>query len=130
MEHKLAEVGIKAEVTGREKKPYAIWRKMENKQISLEQLSDIYAFRVIVPTIDDCYRVLGVAHTTWRTVPGRFKDYISTPKQNNYQSIHTTVVGPRHQRVELQIRTREMHAIAEYGVAAHALYKDRRISGR
>jgi len=121
---KLAEVGIDAEVSGREKKPYAIWRKMANKQISLEQLSDIYAFRVITSSIDDCYRVLGVAHTTWRTVPGRFKDYISTPKQNNYQSIHTTIVGPRHQRVELQIRTRMMHEIAEYGVAAHALYKD------
>jgi guanosine-3',5'-bis(diphosphate) 3'-pyrophosphohydrolase len=124
LEAKVAEVGINAEVSGREKKPYAIWRKMANKQISLEQLSDIYAFRVIVSTIDDCYRALGVAHTTWRTVPGRFKDYISTPKQNNYQSIHTTVVGPRHQRVELQIRTRAMHDIAEYGVAAHALYKD------
>ena len=121
---KLAEVGIDAEVSGREKKPYAIWRKMANKQISLEQLSDIYAFRVIAKSIDDCYRVLGVAHTTWRTVPGRFKDYISTPKQNNYQSIHTTIVGPRHQRVELQIRTRVMHDIAEYGVAAHAIYKD------
>jgi GTP pyrophosphokinase len=121
---KVAEVGINAEVNGREKKAYAIWRKMANKQISLEQLSDIYAFRVIVGSIDDCYRVLGVAHTTWRTVPGRFKDYISTPKQNNYQSIHTTIVGPRHQRVELQIRTRAMHEIAEYGVAAHALYKD------
>ncbi|MFA5899875.1 MAG: bifunctional (p)ppGpp synthetase/guanosine-3',5'-bis(diphosphate) 3'-pyrophosphohydrolase [Hyphomicrobium sp.] len=121
---KLAEVGIDAEVHGREKKPYAIWRKMANKQISLEQLSDIYAFRVVTKSIDDCYRVLGVAHTTWRTVPGRFKDYISTPKQNNYQSIHTTIVGPRHQRVELQIRTRAMHEVAEYGVAAHAIYKD------
>jgi GTP diphosphokinase / guanosine-3',5'-bis(diphosphate) 3'-diphosphatase len=121
---KVAEVGIEAEVSGREKKPFAIWRKMANKQISLEQLSDIYAFRVIANSIDDCYRVLGVSHTTWRTVPGRFKDYISTPKQNNYQSIHTTVVGPRHQRVELQIRTRHMHDIAEYGVAAHAIYKD------
>ncbi len=120
---KLEEVGIKAEVSGREKKPYAIWSKMANKQISLEQLSDIYAFRVVVDSIDDCYRVLGVSHTTWRTGPGRFKDYISTPKQNNYQSIHTTVVGPRHQRVELQIRTRAMHEIAEYGVAAHSLYK-------
>ena len=124
LDAKVAEVGIEAEINGREKKAYAIWRKMANKQISLEQLSDIYAFRVIVATIDDCYRALGVAHTTWRTVPGRFKDYISTPKQNNYQSIHTTVVGPRHQRVELQIRTRAMHDIAEYGVAAHALYKD------
>ncbi len=120
----LADVGIDVEVSGREKKPYSVWSKMANKQISLEQLSDIYAFRVVVDTIDDCYRVLGVAHTTWRTVPGRFKDYISTPKQNNYQSIHTTVVGPRHQRVELQIRTRAMHNVAEYGVAAHAVYKD------
>jgi GTP pyrophosphokinase len=121
---KLGEVGIEAGVHGREKKPYSIWSKMENRQISLEQLSDIYAFRVIAGSIDDCYRVLGVAHTTWRTVPGRFKDYISTPKQNNYQSIHTTVVGPRHQRVELQIRTQSMHDVAEYGVAAHALYKE------
>jgi GTP pyrophosphokinase len=130
LSQKLNEVGIKAEVSGREKKPYSVWSKMANKQISLEQLSDIYAFRVVVDTIDDCYRVLGVSHTTWRTVPGRFKDYISTPKQNNYQSIHTTVVGPRHQRVELQIRTREMHSIAEYGVAAHALYKDgQRVNG-
>jgi GTP pyrophosphokinase len=120
----LADAGMKAEVSGREKKPYSVWSKMANKQISMEQLSDIYAFRVTVDTIDDCYRVLGVAHQTWRTVPGRFKDYISTPKQNNYQSIHTTVVGPRHQRVELQIRTRDMHSVAEYGVAAHALYKD------
>ena len=111
-------------VSGREKKPYSIWRKMTNKQISLEQLSDIYAFRVTSKDIADCYRVLGVTHTTWRAVPGRFKDYISTPKQNNYQSIHTTVVGPRHQRVELQIRTHLMHQVAEYGVAAHALYKD------
>ncbi len=126
----LADVGIKAEVSGREKKVYSVWSKMANKQISLEQLSDIYAFRVVVDTIDDCYRVLGVAHQTWRTVPGRFKDYISTPKQNNYQSIHTTVVGPRHQRVELQIRTRDMHSVAEYGVAAHALYKDtRKVNG-
>jgi GTP pyrophosphokinase len=121
---KLKEVGIDASVSGREKKPYSIWRKMTNKQISLEQLSDIYAFRVTCQDITDCYRALGVAHTTWRAVPGRFKDYISTPKQNNYQSIHTTVVGPRHQRVELQIRTHLMHQVAEYGVAAHALYKD------
>lgn len=124
LKEKLAQTGIVAEVTGREKKPYAIWQKMRKKQISLEQLSDIYAFRVTATETVDCYRVLGLAHTTWRTVPGRFKDYISTPKQNNYQSIHTTIVGPRHQRVELQIRTRLMHRVAEYGVAAHALYKE------
>ncbi|HXF54991.1 MAG TPA: bifunctional (p)ppGpp synthetase/guanosine-3',5'-bis(diphosphate) 3'-pyrophosphohydrolase [Hyphomicrobiaceae bacterium] len=121
---KLAEVGIVAEISGREKKPYSIWRKMQNKQISLEQLSDIYGFRIVTDTISDCYRVLGVVHTTWSAVPGRFKDYLSTPKQNGYRSIHTTVVGPRHQRVELQIRTRQMHDVAERGVAAHALYKD------
>jgi GTP pyrophosphokinase len=121
---KLAAAGIEAEVYGREKKAFSIWRKMENRQISLEQLSDIYGFRVVVGGIDACYRTLGVIHSSWRNVPGRFKDYISTPKQNNYQSIHTTIVGPRHQRVELQIRTEEMHRIAEYGVAAHALYKD------
>jgi guanosine-3',5'-bis(diphosphate) 3'-pyrophosphohydrolase len=128
LHEKLAEVGITAEVIGREKKPYSIWRKMQNRQISLEQLSDIYGFRVVVGSVADCYRVLGVAHATWRAVPGRFKDYISTPKQNGYQSIHTTVVGPRHQRVELQIRTLDMHRIAEHGVAAHAIYKDASLS--
>jgi GTP pyrophosphokinase len=121
---RLADAGIEAQVYGREKKPFSIWRKMENRQISLEQLSDIYGFRVVVGSVDACYRALGVIHAAWRAVPGRFKDYISTPKQNNYQSIHTTIVGPRHQRVELQIRTEEMQRIAEYGVAAHALYKD------
>ncbi|MGI9384332.1 MAG: RelA/SpoT family protein [Methyloligellaceae bacterium] len=121
---KLKEYGIKARVASREKKPHSIWGKMERKQISLEQLSDIYGFRVLAKDDDDCYRVLGTVHTTWRAVPGRFKDYISNPKQNDYQSIHTTIVGPRHQRVELQIRTERMHDVAEYGVAAHALYKD------
>ncbi len=125
LEKRMSEAGIKAEIYGRAKKPYSIWRKMENKQISLEQLSDIYGFRVIVDSIDGCYRALGFVHATWRAVPGRFKDYISTPKQNNYQSIHTTIVGPRTQRVELQIRTRDMHKVAELGIAAHALYKDR-----
>jgi len=124
---KLSEAGVKADVSGREKKPYSIWRKMENRQISLEQLSDIYGFRLIVGPVEDCYGVLGIVHTTWRAVPGRFKDYISTPKQNGYQSIHTTVVGPRHQRVELQVRTAAMHHIAEHGVAAHALYKDQAV---
>lgn len=123
---KFSDAGLKAEASGREKKPYAIWSKMEHKQISLEQLSDIFAFRVVVDTIADCYQVLGIVHTTWGTVPGRFKDYISAPKRNNYQSIHTTVYGPRHQRVELQIRTHAMHRVAEYGIAAHALYKESR----
>jgi GTP diphosphokinase / guanosine-3',5'-bis(diphosphate) 3'-diphosphatase len=120
---KLEAQSIKAEVFSREKKPYSIWLKMQNKQIGLEQLSDVYGFRVIVPTMEECYTALGVVHTTWRVVPGRFKDYISTPKHNEYQSIHTTIVGPRHQRVELQVRTAEMHQIAEYGVAAHSGYK-------
>ena len=121
---KLAENGIKAEVYGREKRPFSIWRKMERKHLSLGQLSDIFGFRVIVGTVDQCYRALGIIHRTWRGIPGRFKDYISTPKQNDYRSLHTTVIGPHHMRVEMQIRTRLMHEIAERGVAAHALYKD------
>ena len=117
---------IKTEVRGREKTPYSIWRKMERKSIGFEQLSDIFGFRVIVPTIEDCYRVIGVVHTKWPNVPGRFKDYISTPKQNDYRSVHTTVVGPGRQRVELQVRTRDMNEVADNGIAAHALYKDGR----
>jgi guanosine-3',5'-bis(diphosphate) 3'-pyrophosphohydrolase len=111
-------------VKGREKRPYSIFRKMERKAVSFEQLSDIIGFRVIVGSVDKCYQAVGVVHTTWPAVPGRFKDYISTPKQNDYRSIHTTVVGPGRQRVELQIRTAEMHRVAEYGIATHALYKD------
>jgi GTP diphosphokinase / guanosine-3',5'-bis(diphosphate) 3'-diphosphatase len=121
---KLAENGIKAEVYGREKRPYSIWGKMERKHLSLGQLSDIFGFRVIVGTVDQCYRAFGIIHRTWRGIPGRFKDYISTPKQNDYRSLHTTVIGPHHMRVEMQIRTRLMHEIAERGVAAHSLYKD------
>ncbi len=121
---KLAENGIKAEVYGREKRPYSIWNKMERKHLSLGQLSDIFGFRVLVGTVDQCYRAFGIIHRTWRGVPGRFKDYISTPKQNDYRSLHTTVIGPHHMRVEMQIRTRLMHEIAERGVAAHSLYKD------
>ncbi|MGE0584266.1 MAG: bifunctional (p)ppGpp synthetase/guanosine-3',5'-bis(diphosphate) 3'-pyrophosphohydrolase [Flavobacteriaceae bacterium] len=121
---KLAERGVDATVQGRLKKPYSVWRKMDRKRISFEQLSDILGFRVVVPTVSDCYKALEVVHTSWPLVPGRFKDYISTPKQNDYRSIHTTVIGPQHQRVELQIRTAEMHEIAEYGIAAHNLYKD------
>ena len=116
--------GIEAEVKGREKAPYSVFRKMERNSIAFEQLSDIFGFRVVVKTAEDCYRVLGVVHTKWPTVPGRFKDYISTPKQNDYRSLHTTVIGPGSQRVELQIRTGWMHDIAEYGIAAHALYKE------
>ena len=115
---------IKATVTSRQKKPWSVFRKMEAKALSFEQLSDIFGFRVIVDSVEDCYRALGAFHTTWSMVPGRFKDYISTPKQNDYRSIHTTIVGPSRQRIELQIRTREMNEVAEYGVAAHALYKD------
>ncbi|MFE0013869.1 RelA/SpoT family protein [Mesorhizobium sp. NPDC059054] len=115
---------IKASVKSRQKKPWSVFRKMEAKALSFEQLSDIFGFRVVVDTVEDCYRALGLIHTTWSMVPGRFKDYISTPKQNDYRSIHTTIVGPSRQRVELQIRTREMNKIAEYGVAAHSIYKD------
>ncbi|NBN62542.1 RelA/SpoT family protein [Microvirga tunisiensis] len=127
---RIAERGIAARVKGREKRPYSIFRKMQQKSLGFEQLSDIYGFRVIVGTTEACYRVLGVIHTTWATVPGRFKDYISTPKQNDYRSIHTTIVGPRRQRVELQIRTHAMDRVAEYGIAAHALYKDGETGGR
>ncbi len=121
---RFAQAGVAAMVAGREKRPYSIWRKMEKKQLSLGQLSDIFGFRVIVTTVDECYTALGAVHQTWRMVPGRFKDYISNPKQNDYRSIHTTVIGPHHMRVEMQIRTRTMHEIAERGVAAHAFYKD------
>src|SRR5215213_4913267 len=126
---KLEAKGLQAEVKGRQKRPYSIWRKMERKSVSFEQLSDIFGFRLIVGDVDSCYRALGVVHTTWPMVPGRYKDYISTPKQNDYRSIHTTVVGPSSQRVELQIRTAAMEEVAEYGIAAHALYKDRQADG-
>ena len=122
---KLADRGTVALVKGRRKRAYSIWRKMERKSVGFEQLSDIFGFRVVLKTVADCYQAFGIVHTTWPVVPGRFKDYVSTPKQNDYRSIHTTVIGPGNQRVELQIRTTEMHEIAEYGIAAHALYKDR-----
>jgi GTP diphosphokinase / guanosine-3',5'-bis(diphosphate) 3'-diphosphatase len=126
----LAARGIHAKVEGRQKQPYSVWRKMERKSIAFEQLSDIFGFRVVVENVEDCYRVIGVVHTKWAVVPGRFKDYISTPKQNDYQSVHTTVVGPGRQRVELQVRSELMHDIARNGIAAHALYKDGRIAGK
>jgi len=120
----LADNGIHADVASRRKKAWSVFKKMESKGLSFEQLSDIFGFRIIVGSVDECYRALGVVHREWKMVPGRFKDYISTPKQNDYRSIHTTIVGPSKQRVELQIRTWHMHEVAEYGVAAHAIYKD------
>jgi GTP pyrophosphokinase/guanosine-3',5'-bis(diphosphate) 3'-pyrophosphohydrolase len=121
---KLEEGGIPTRVIGREKNPFSIWRKLQRKSIGFGQLSDIYAFRVIVDSEDDCYRALGVIHRAWSSVPERFKDFISTPKRNNYRSIHTTVVGPRAARIELQIRTEIMDRVAEQGVAAHWRYKN------
>ncbi len=118
------EHALYAEVKSRRKKPWSVFRKMETKAISFEQLSDLIGFRVVLANVEDCYRALGAIHTRWSMVPGRFKDYISTPKQNDYRSIHTTIVGPSRQRVELQIRTQAMDAVAEYGVAAHTIYKD------
>jgi guanosine-3',5'-bis(diphosphate) 3'-pyrophosphohydrolase len=120
----LDKAGIEADVFGRAKKPYSIWRKMEEKNQSFSRLSDIYGFRIIARTEADCYRVLGVIHQRWRAVPGRFKDYISQPKSNGYRSIHTTVSGRDGKRVEVQIRTRQMHEVAEAGVAAHWSYRD------
>lgn len=116
--------GIKGEVNGREKSPYSIWKKMQRKNVAFEQLSDIMAFRIIVENIEECYHVLGIIHSKYPTTPGRFKDYISTPKPNGYRSIHTTVIGPERQRIEIQIRTREMHEEADLGVAAHYAYKE------
>ncbi len=120
----LDKAGVEAEVFGRAKKPYSIWRKMQEKEQSFSRLSDIYGFRVITETEDECYRVLGAIHRRWRAVPGRFKDYISQPKTNGYRSIHTTVSGRDGKRVEVQIRTRQMHEVAETGVAAHWSYRD------
>lgn len=111
-------------VYGRAKKPFSIWRKMQDKKLAFSRLSDIYGFRVITDTEDECYRVLGAIHQRWKSVPGRFKDYISQPKSNGYRSIHTTVSGRDGKRVEVQIRTRQMHDVAESGVAAHWSYRD------
>ena len=121
---KLKDEGIDARVSSRVKSAWSIATKIERKQIALEQLSDMIGFRIIVPSVADCYAALGIVHTNWKVVPGRFKDYISVPKHNDYRSIHTTIVGLGRQRIELQIRTEEMHRIAEYGIAAHAAYKE------
>ena len=122
--HELEKAGIEADVYGRAKKPYSVWRKMQEKDLAFSRLSDIYGFRVITANVADCYRVLGVIHQRWLAVPGRFKDYISQPKSNGYRSIHTTVSGRDGKRVEVQIRTRQMHEVNESGVAAHWSYRE------
>jgi len=119
----LAEAGLKVEVSGREKHPYSIWKKMAERHVSFEQITDIMAFRVIVDNVEDCYRALGVLHQTWQMIPGRFKDYISTPKSNGYRSLHTSLIFQKAMRMEVQIRTRDMHETNEYGLAAHWSYK-------
>src|SRR6201998_3118748 len=124
LHRKLEEGGVpSAVVSGREKSAYSIWRKMQRKNVAFEQLADLMAFRVLVDNVGDCYHALGIIHSAYHVVPGRFKDYISTPKPNNYRSLHTGVIGPEQQRIEVQIRTREMHEVAELGVAAHWTYK-------
>ena len=119
----LTRAGVEADVTGREKHPYSIWRKMAERHISFEQLSDVMAFRAILPDTESCYRALGLIHQRWPMVPGRFKDYISTPKRNGYRSLHTSVIHNEKVRIEIQLRSRDMHAQAEYGYAAHWAYK-------
>tara|TARA_B100000965_G_scaffold67995_1_gene53423 strand:+ start:1777 stop:3525 length:1749 start_codon:yes stop_codon:yes gene_type:complete len=115
--------GIHATIAGREKTPFSIWRKIQNKKISLEQLTDIIGFRILVNNVDDCYKTLGIFHSKFSAIPGKFKDYISTPKINKYKSIHTSVIGPKKNRIEIQIRTNEMHEFAERGIASHWKYK-------
>jgi len=119
----LSDNDVRAKIVGREKTPFSIWRKMQSKRVSLEQLTDIIGFRVIVDDVKTCYKVLGIFHSNWSTIPGRFKDFISTPKINNYKSIHTAVIGPNKERVEIQIRTQQMHEFAERGIASHWMYK-------
>jgi guanosine-3',5'-bis(diphosphate) 3'-pyrophosphohydrolase len=124
LEIKLRTKNINAIITGREKSCFSIWKKIQTKKISLEQITDIIGFRIILENVDDCYTALGIIHQSWKTIPGRFKDYISTPKSNNYSSLHTAVIGPFNQRIEIQIRTKKMHDFAERGIASHWIYKD------
>ena len=114
---------INAEIHGREKTPFSIWRKVQKKRISLEQISDIIGFRVILNNITDCYKALGIFHKRWNCIPGKFKDYISSPKINDYQSLHTAVIGPNRRPIEIQLRTKQMHEYAERGIASHWKYK-------
>ena len=120
---KMDAADVRGAVVGREKTPYSIWQKMQQKSVAFEQMTDVTAFRILVGNVEDCYKALGVINTNYQVIPGRLKDYISTPKPNGYQSLHTAVIGPRNHRIEVQIRTREMHEVAEYGVAAHWMYK-------
>lgn len=129
LNEKISKVCTKAVVNGREKTSCAIWRKMEHKNVTFEQLADIIAFRVLVNNVQDCYKVLGIIHANYHMIPGGFKDFISTPKNNGYQSLHTLVMGPEQRCIEIQIRTFEMHEVAEYGVAAHWMYKQKIKSG-
>ncbi|MBO6562614.1 MAG: bifunctional (p)ppGpp synthetase/guanosine-3',5'-bis(diphosphate) 3'-pyrophosphohydrolase [Nisaea sp.] len=117
-------VGLEPEISGRRKSPYSVWLKMQRKDVGFEQLSDIMAFRLVVDNPGECYQLLGAVHGKYPVIPGRFKDYISTPKPNGYQSLHTGIIGPLKKRIEIQIRTREMHQVAELGVAAHWVYKE------
>ena len=119
----LAESGLRVEVSGREKHPFSIWKKMEERHVSFEQITDIMAFRVHTESVEDCYRALGILHTTWQMIPGRFKDYISTPKANGYRSLHTALIYENSMRMEVQIRTSQMHRTNEFGLAAHWAYK-------
>ena len=119
----LNEHNVNAEIFGREKTPFSIWRKVQKKRISLEQISDIIGFRVILDTVEDCYKALGIFHNRWNCIPGKFKDYISSPKINKYQSIHTSIIGPNRRPIEIQLRTLQMHEFAERGIASHWKYK-------
>jgi guanosine-3',5'-bis(diphosphate) 3'-pyrophosphohydrolase len=119
----MEQAGLKIKISGREKHPYSIWKKMQERHVAFEQLTDINAFRIITETTEDCYRALGVLHRRWQMVPGRFKDFISTPKRNGYKSIHTTIMFAKNMRVEVQIRSAEMHRNSEHGFAAHWAYK-------
>ena len=119
----LAEAGLRVEVSGREKHPYSIWKKMAERHVTFEQITDIMAFRVLTDSLADCYKALGILHTTWQMIPGRFKDYLSTPKSNGYRSLHTALIFENSMRMEVQVRTHEMHNTNEFGLAAHWAYK-------
>ena len=120
---RLQQEGFEAEVSGRQKRVYSIYQKMREKHLSLSEIADVFAFRIVVDSVDTCYRVLGAVHNLYRPMPGRFKDYIAIPKANGYQSLHTVLFGPQGIPIEIQILTREMHSVAEEGIAAHWQYK-------